>query len=509
MADPNTRQGKRTPVTLKIKFKSETLEQFIERYAVDVSQGGIFIRTKEPLAVGTQMKFEFQLRDASPLIAGEGTVVWTRENDPSRPAIAPGMGVRFDRLAEGSQTVLERILAEKAKQAPSRAATTRPTKPPMFTDTPTRVAPAPVQEALGVRATAARPTPSRRRCPSRCRSTPTPTTSTSRRSRRRRRSARSTSSPRRPRPRRQRRRATSSTTTEDRDRARCRPTSSRRAARRAAPTRRSPIRRRRAAARGARREGDPDRESAPGLPSPPEELGAAHARHAAVAAHRAGDPTSDARPSSASSRRRRDAPTRSDTATCVADRAVARPLRAEAAEQRTDHDRHLLVVARARPAPCGSSCCARTSSPRVATTTPDNGSRGVSDKGSNAVARSAATAAAPEQRRRDATGSDGSAPQAGSMTAARGSAVAMAGSNAAARPRRSTPSIAIAASPRARRSRSSAPTEGPGAVHRQAREGQAVQGAGHRARLRRPGDRQSRAARRRPRSSRQAEHRSR
>ncbi|HEY0484090.1 MAG TPA: TIGR02266 family protein [Kofleriaceae bacterium] len=147
MADPNTRQGKRTPVTLKIKFKSETLEQFIERYAVDVSQGGIFIRTKEPLAVGTQMKFEFQLRDASPLIAGEGTVVWTRENDPSRPAIAPGMGVRFDRLADGSQGILERILTEKAKQAPQRPAADT-AKPPMFTDTPTRVAPAPMQEAL-------------------------------------------------------------------------------------------------------------------------------------------------------------------------------------------------------------------------------------------------------------------------------------------------------------------------------------------------------------------------
>ena len=147
MVDPNTRQGKRTPVTLKIKFKSETLEQFIERYAVDVSQGGIFIRTKEPLAVGTQMKFEFQLRDASPLIAGEGTVVWTRENDPSRPAIAPGMGVRFDRLADGSQGILERILTEKAKQAPQRPMTDT-TKPPLFTDTPTRVAPAPIQDAL-------------------------------------------------------------------------------------------------------------------------------------------------------------------------------------------------------------------------------------------------------------------------------------------------------------------------------------------------------------------------
>ena len=146
MADPNTRQGKRTPVTLKIKFKSETLEQFIERYAVDVSQGGIFIRTKEPLAVGTQMRFEFQLRDASPLIGGEGTVVWTRENDPSRPAIAPGMGVRFDRLAEGSQNVLERILAEKAKQAPQRPISA--SKQPLFTDTPTKVAPAPIQDAL-------------------------------------------------------------------------------------------------------------------------------------------------------------------------------------------------------------------------------------------------------------------------------------------------------------------------------------------------------------------------
>ena len=93
------------------------------------------------------MKFEFQLRDASPLIAGEGTVVWTRENDPSRPAIAPGMGVRFDRLADGSQGILERILTEKAKQAPQRPAPDS-SKPPLFTDTPTRVAPAPMQDVL-------------------------------------------------------------------------------------------------------------------------------------------------------------------------------------------------------------------------------------------------------------------------------------------------------------------------------------------------------------------------
>ncbi len=145
--DTTTRQAKRAPVTLKIKFKSATLDQFIERYAVDVSPGGIFIRTKEPLAVGTQMRFEFQLRDATPLITGEGTVVWTRENDPARPAAAPGMGVRFDRLGDGSQTVLDKILAEKAKQ-PAAAPAGGADGPKGFLEVPTKVAPSPLVGAL-------------------------------------------------------------------------------------------------------------------------------------------------------------------------------------------------------------------------------------------------------------------------------------------------------------------------------------------------------------------------
>src|SRR2546430_1135060 len=104
-----SRRDMRTPITLKIKFKSSNLDQFIERYSVDVSRGGIFIRTKEPLQVGTNLKFEFQLQDTSSLIAGEGTVVWIREHDPNRTGVAPGMGVRFDRLQPSSMQVLERI----------------------------------------------------------------------------------------------------------------------------------------------------------------------------------------------------------------------------------------------------------------------------------------------------------------------------------------------------------------------------------------------------------------
>jgi uncharacterized protein (TIGR02266 family) len=113
---PSPPKEPRGPVSLRIKFRSASLEQFIERYAVDVSRGGIFIRTREPLAVGTQLRFDFQLQDSAPLLAGEGTVVWIRENDPNRANVTPGMGVRFDKLTPTSQPTLERILADKARR---------------------------------------------------------------------------------------------------------------------------------------------------------------------------------------------------------------------------------------------------------------------------------------------------------------------------------------------------------------------------------------------------------
>jgi uncharacterized protein (TIGR02266 family) len=138
LASTHQRQAPRTPVTLKIKFKSETLDQFIERYSVDISQGGIFIRTKEPLPVGTILRFEFQLKDASPLITGDGTVVWTRDPESSAQGVAPGMGVRFDSLPGDSKQVLERILAHKAPK-PSAAAAGRDAGGE-FSDSPTRVA---------------------------------------------------------------------------------------------------------------------------------------------------------------------------------------------------------------------------------------------------------------------------------------------------------------------------------------------------------------------------------
>jgi uncharacterized protein (TIGR02266 family) len=110
-------------ITLRIKFKSASLDEFVARYGADVSAGGIFIRTRQPLAVGSLLRFDFSLTDGSHLMAGMGTVVWIREPDPSRAGSIPGMGLRFDQLAPESQQNHQQILAAKARRGDRLAGT--------------------------------------------------------------------------------------------------------------------------------------------------------------------------------------------------------------------------------------------------------------------------------------------------------------------------------------------------------------------------------------------------
>jgi uncharacterized protein (TIGR02266 family) len=128
-------------ITLRIRFKSASLDEFIGRYGADVSPGGIFIRTKQPVEVGTTLQFDFTLGDGSPLLSGMGTVAWVRESDPARANNVPGMGLRFDKLTLESQHTHQLILAEKARKEGKASSTPYP--PTSFVAPPARVSPAP------------------------------------------------------------------------------------------------------------------------------------------------------------------------------------------------------------------------------------------------------------------------------------------------------------------------------------------------------------------------------
>ena len=114
MAD--TRKDKRAPVSLKVRFKSATVDEFIEQYARDISRGGLFIKSKEPMPIGMLLKFEFQLKDESRLIHGVGRVVWKRDAaDANGDEAPPGMGIKFIKMDPESRVTVERIVAQRGE----------------------------------------------------------------------------------------------------------------------------------------------------------------------------------------------------------------------------------------------------------------------------------------------------------------------------------------------------------------------------------------------------------
>jgi uncharacterized protein (TIGR02266 family) len=105
------RKDRRAPASLKVKYKSASVDEFIEQFGADVSRGGIFIKTKKPLETGALLKFEFQLQGGAAVIHGVGRVAWRRAEEHARPDLPAGMGIKFIKLDEQSRAVIERIEA--------------------------------------------------------------------------------------------------------------------------------------------------------------------------------------------------------------------------------------------------------------------------------------------------------------------------------------------------------------------------------------------------------------
>ena len=101
-------------VSLNVRYKSATVDEFIDNHAMDVSKGGIFIKTSTPFPQGTLLKFEIRLAGDQSVIAGVGRVVWKREPGQAGTGDrAAGMGVKFIKLDDASRAVIDKLAASR------------------------------------------------------------------------------------------------------------------------------------------------------------------------------------------------------------------------------------------------------------------------------------------------------------------------------------------------------------------------------------------------------------
>ena len=141
VAEPGDNRPERVAVGLRLRLSYGNLDEFVERFAVNISHGGVFIRSRDPKPVGTVMVLEIYLSGGQRVIRGKGIVRWISAEDPQNRTRPPGMGVEFLVLDAESRPILERLIAQSKTRLPAPATPATPTVtpppgPPVLTPTP-------------------------------------------------------------------------------------------------------------------------------------------------------------------------------------------------------------------------------------------------------------------------------------------------------------------------------------------------------------------------------------
>ncbi|MBC7794459.1 MAG: TIGR02266 family protein [Clostridia bacterium] len=124
--DPSSkRTTQRLDVTLKVALQYPDRETFVERFSINVSKTGLFIRARDPAPVGSRVRFEYRLKDESRIFRGTGIVRWARAAaNATEPESPPGMGIEFVDLDPQSEELVNLIVAQhgEGERAPRKAA---------------------------------------------------------------------------------------------------------------------------------------------------------------------------------------------------------------------------------------------------------------------------------------------------------------------------------------------------------------------------------------------------
>jgi type IV pilus assembly protein PilZ len=99
-----------------------TVDGFITDWAVNISRGGIFINTRNPLPVGTTVRLIISLPDAAFPFDLSGRVTRVNEFDNPSNQVA-GMGIEFIDIDDEKRGRIERFVERLRKELPDQVVT--------------------------------------------------------------------------------------------------------------------------------------------------------------------------------------------------------------------------------------------------------------------------------------------------------------------------------------------------------------------------------------------------
>ncbi len=97
--------------TLEVKYLS--VKGLISDWTMNISKGGMFISTNDPLPEGTNLTLKLKIPGSNEEITLDAEVVWRVKPEESKGTLIPGMGLKFKNISEEVIKKIERIIAEK------------------------------------------------------------------------------------------------------------------------------------------------------------------------------------------------------------------------------------------------------------------------------------------------------------------------------------------------------------------------------------------------------------
>ena len=103
---------------LEIRVEYRTVGSFLSDYVVNISRGGLFIRTDHPLKIGSSVRLVFSLPGMPFPFDLSGEVKRIQDGQRSTPADVPGMGIEFVHLDERIQKRIEAYVKKHTEEVP-------------------------------------------------------------------------------------------------------------------------------------------------------------------------------------------------------------------------------------------------------------------------------------------------------------------------------------------------------------------------------------------------------
>lgn len=113
MAKAPSNLDRRGGVRRDVNREFASVEEFILEYVSNVSRTGVFIRSDDPLPIGTRVNLKFTvIMDELETIEGQGEVVRVVKGNKDEPA---GMGVVFTELSNYSRKLIEQLMVRRGE----------------------------------------------------------------------------------------------------------------------------------------------------------------------------------------------------------------------------------------------------------------------------------------------------------------------------------------------------------------------------------------------------------